>query len=158
MINRIGLAIILALLLSVCFVLILRNQVSALQQTQSRNDNPLNHITSLQLEREGNAKTLNLQSTGFVPVEDRIVPSHASYSNKFNDQIGTLNAEVISYGTQEIVIPSDWYMSREPPTEFDGPYWPSGRIQPEFPAAQPDWYRPQRSQNASAAYHSVRGT
>jgi len=110
------------------------------------------------LENFGKVKSLNVQPPGFVPVEDHIVPSHASYSNKFNDQIGTLNAEVIGYGTKEVVIPSDWYMSREPPTEFDGPYWPSGRIQPEFPAAQPDWFRPQRNQNASAAYHSVPGS
>jgi len=138
------------------------------EQANERNDIPLDHITSLQLENRGKSKSLNIESPGFVPVEDRIVPSHASYSNKFNDQIGTLNAEVIGpassdlgvqgHGTQEVVIPSDWFMKATPPTEFDGPYWPSGRIQPEFPAAQPDSVRPKRSQYASASYASVPGS
>jgi hypothetical protein len=155
MVNRIGVVLLIVLAYCIVLLVILQYYHHTNQQTQDRNDIPLNNIASLQLENRGKSKSLNVEPPGFVPVEDRIVLSHASYSNKFNDQIGTLNAEVIGYGTQEVVIPSDWYMKATPPTEFDGPYWPSGRIQPEFPAAQPDWYRPQRNQNASAAYSSV---
>ena len=158
MVNRIGVVLLIVLAHCIVLLVILHYYHHTSQQTQPRNNIPLNNIASLQLENRGKSESLNVESPGFVPVEDRIVPSHASYSNKFNDQIGTLNADVVGYGTQEVVIPSDWYMKVTPPTEFDGPYWPSGRIQPEFPAAQPDWYRPKRSQYASAGYHSVRGT
>ena len=72
------------------------------------------------------------QPISFVPMEDRVVPTHASYSNKFNDMIGNMNAPLVTDGAYELVIPSDWYMWREPPTEYDGPYWPSGQIPPDF--------------------------
>jgi len=78
----------------------------------------------------------------FVPVEDRIVPSHASYSNKLNDMIGTLNAELApgALGAPEVVIPSDWYMSRPLPVDYDGPMWPSGSIETDFifPGSDPE--------------------
>ena len=89
----------------------------------------------------------------FVASEAVIVPSHASYSNKFNDVIGNATSGIApgSYGVAEVVIPSDWYMFRTPPTEFDGPYWPRGSIEPDFiyPGADPK--RPLRSQNLYAS-------
>jgi hypothetical protein len=96
----------------------------------------------------------HIEPTSFVPVEDRIVPTHASYSNKLNDSIGTLNAELAPgvKGIQEIVVPSDWYMSREPPSEYDGDYWPSGSIEPDFLYPGSDPNRPLRKPSLSAAY------
>lgn len=89
----------------------------------------------------------------FVASEAEIVPTHASYSNKFNDVIGNSTSGIApgSYGVAEVVIPSDWYMFRTPPTEFDGPYWPRGSIEPDFIYPGSDPKRPQRSQNLYAS-------
>jgi hypothetical protein len=89
----------------------------------------------------------------FVASEAEIVPSHASYSNKFNDVIGNATSGIApgSHGVAEVVIPSDWYMFRTPPTEFDGPYWPSGSIEPDFIYPGSDPKRPLRSQNLYAS-------
>jgi len=91
-------------------------------------------------------------ASSFVPVEDTIVPTHASYSNRLNDAIGTRNAELVVPGAGEVVVPSDWFMSRELPTEYDGPYWPSGSIQPDFLFPGSDPKRLLRNQGWNAAY------
>jgi len=99
--------------------------------------------------------TSNLQiekPSSFVPVEDRIVPTHASYSNKMNDMIGNMNAELVTPGFGEIVVPSDWYMKRELPTEYDGAYWPPGGIVPDFLYPGSDPNQPLRNQNWQASY------
>jgi len=85
-------------------------------------------------------------------MEDRIVPTHASYSNKFNDMVGNMNAEEVNPGPREVVIPSDWYMNYSLPTEYDGLYWPTGSVPPTFlyPGADPT--RPLRKQTWSASY------
>jgi hypothetical protein len=87
----------------------------------------------------------------FWPSEARIVPSHASYSNKFNDVIGNENSGIIGEGCAEVVVPSDWYMSRYLPTEFDGGYWPNGGIQPDFLYPGSDPKRPLRPQTLYAS-------
>jgi hypothetical protein len=93
-----------------------------------------------------------IQPLSFVPMEDRIVPTHANYSNKFNDVIGNETSGIIGKGVAEIVIPSDWYMSRTLPTEFDGPYWPNGmNIEPDFIYPGSDPKRPLRSQTLYAS-------
>jgi hypothetical protein len=91
-------------------------------------------------------------ASNFVPVEDVIVPTHASYSNKLNDSIGTRNAQLVVPGAGEVVVPSDWFMSRELPTEYDGPYWPSGSIQYDFLFPGSDPKRLLRNQGWNAAY------
>jgi hypothetical protein len=85
------------------------------------------------------------QPLSFVPMEDRIVPTHANYSNKFNDVIGNETSGIIGKGVAEISIPSDWYMSRTLPTEFDGPYWPKGSVEPDFIYPGSDPKRPLKS-------------
>lgn len=92
-----------------------------------------------------------IEPISFVPSEARIVVQKSSYSNKFNDIIGNFDSGLApgAIGVPEIVIPSDWYMFRTPPTEFDGPYWPSGTIQPDF--IYPGGRRPLRSQNLYAS-------
>jgi hypothetical protein len=80
-----------------------------------------------------------------------VVPSHASYSNKFNDVIGNENSGIIGEGVGEVVIASDWYMSRYLPTEFDGDYWPNGGIQPDFLYPGGDPARPLRPQTLYAS-------
>ena len=90
--------------------------------------------------------------TGFVPVEDAIVPTHASHSNKWNNKIGNHDSGIIGPAQYEVVVPSDWYMSRTLPTEFDGPYWPSGSIAPDFIFPGSDPKRPLRPQTWPAAY------
>ena len=93
-----------------------------------------------------------IQPLSFVPMEDRIVPTHANYSNKFNDVIGNETSGIIGKGVAEIVIPSDWYMSRTLPTEFDGPYWPNGLSpEPDFIYPGSDPKRPLRSQTLYAS-------
>jgi hypothetical protein len=92
-----------------------------------------------------------LQQLDFVPTEAERVPTHAHYSNKFNDVIGNETSGIIGEGQQEVFIPSDWYMSRYLPTEFDGPYWPKGSIEPDFIFPGSDPKRPLRSQNLYAS-------
>lgn len=87
----------------------------------------------------------------FVPTEAERVPTHANYSNKFNDVIGNETSGIIGEGQQEVFIPSDWYMSRYLPTEFDGPYWPRGSVEPDFIFPGSDPRRPLRSQNLYAS-------
>jgi len=69
-----------------------------------------------------------------------------------NDMIGNMNAEVVSPGFGEIVVPSDWYMKRELPTEYDGAYWPPGGITPDFLYPGSDPNQPLRNQNWQASY------
>jgi hypothetical protein len=88
-----------------------------------------------------------LQPPSFFPSEAKIVPSHASYSNKFNDVIGNEKSGIVGAAADpELIIPSDWYMSSTLPTEFDGKYWPKGSIEYDFiyPGSDPD--RPLRPQ------------
>jgi hypothetical protein len=92
-----------------------------------------------------------LQPLEFVPSEARIVPTHANYSNKFNDVIGNANSGIIGPGVREVVIPSDWYMSRTLPTEFDGHYWPRGTIDYDFIYPGSDPKRPLRNQSLYAS-------
>lgn len=87
----------------------------------------------------------------FVPSIATVVPSHASYSNKFNDVIGNELSGIIGEGVQEVDIPSDWYMSSYLPTEFDGGYWPKGGIQPDFLYPGSDPARPLRPQTLYAS-------
>ena len=69
----------------------------------------------------------------FVPMLDTVVPSHASYTNKFNDVIGNHNsAWVSSESIPEVAVASDWFQWPYLPTEFHGPYWPSGSIAPDY--------------------------
>jgi hypothetical protein len=93
-----------------------------------------------------------LQQPSFVPVEAERVPSQAHYSNKFNDVIGNETSGIFGpIADPEIYIPSDWYMSAFPPTEFDGKYWPKGTIEYDFiyPGSDPE--RPLRPQNLYAS-------
>jgi hypothetical protein len=92
--------------------------------------------------------------TDFVPVEHVRVPTHASQSNKFNNTIGNHDSGVVGPAHYEVVVPSDWYMSRTLPTEFDGPYWPSGSIAPDFIFPGSDPKRPLRPQSWPAAFSS----
>lgn len=88
----------------------------------------------------------------FVPMEDRIVPTHASYSNRMNDVIGNINSGEVNDCQKEVVVASDWYMNHFLPTEFDGNYWPTGSVAPTFlyPGADPE--RPLRKQTWPAYY------
>jgi hypothetical protein len=93
-----------------------------------------------------------LQPPSFFPSEAKIVPSHASYSNKFNDVIGNEKSGIFGPAAEpELIIPSDWYMSATLPTEFDGKYWPKGTIEYDFiyPGGDPD--RPLRPQTLYAS-------
>jgi len=123
-------------------------QQSATQQKKQVDPNPFHSIDQMLPV----TRVSNIGPTSFVPVEDHVVPTHASYSNKLNDSIGTLNADLVGPGGYEVVIPSDWYMSRTLPTEFDGAYWPSGSIQPDFlyPGSNPK--QPLRNQGWNAAF------
>ena len=98
-----------------------------------------------------------VEPPSFVPMEARVVPTHASYSNKFNDVIGNETSGIIGEGVREVVVPSDWYMSRTLPTEFDGPYWPNGGIQPDFIYPGSDPNRPLRNQAWPAAFSISKG-
>lgn len=93
----------------------------------------------------------------FVPVQDRIVPTQPYYSNKFNDVIGNQDSEWVAPAQPEVVVPSDWYMKRTLPTEFDGAYWPRGTILPDFIFPGSDPKRPLRHQDWPASYASVPG-
>jgi hypothetical protein len=93
----------------------------------------------------------------FVPVQDRIVPTHSYHSNKFNDVIGNQDSEWVAPAAPEVVVPSDWYMKRTLPTEFDGPYWPKGTILPDFIYPGSDPMRPLRHQDWPSSYASVPG-
>jgi hypothetical protein len=91
------------------------------------------------------------ETADWWPSEAKIVPSHASYSNKFNDVIGNESSGIIGEGVQEVAITSDWYMSRYLPTEFDGGDWPNGGVQPDvlYPGGDPA--RPLRPQTLYAS-------
>ena len=93
----------------------------------------------------------------FVPVQARIVPTHSYHSNKFNDIIGNQDSTWVAPAAPEVVVPSDWYMKRTLPTEFDGPYWPEGTIQPDFIYPGSDPRRPLRRQDWPSSYASVPG-
>ena len=110
-----------------------------------------------QLKKEDKKAADLIEPPSFVPVEDKIVPTHSSYSNKFNDVIGNYNSGLMQPAKAEIVVPSDWYMSSTLPTEFDGPYWPNGGIQPDFIYPGSDPKRPLRNQNWPAAFSVSRG-
>ena len=118
----------------------------------------LAYLLSIQRPAPPQQKQKKIEETPIMPLsfvasEAEIVPSHASYSNKFNDVIGNATSGIApgSYGVAEVVIPSDWYMFRTPPTEFDGPYWPRGSIEPDFIYPGSDPKRPLRSQNLYAS-------
>jgi hypothetical protein len=84
--------------------------------------------------------------TDFVPVEDHIVPTHASHTNKFNNELGAKTTAVVGPAFFEVVYPSDFYSSTHPPSMFEGPYWPKGSIEPDYiyPGSHPD--RPLRKE------------
>lgn len=68
----------------------------------------------------------------FVPMEDRVVPTHANYTNKMNDMIGNHNAEFIGPGDLEVVLPYDYYKGPYLPSEYGRPYWPSGSLESDY--------------------------
>lgn len=116
------------------------------------------HLQKKRKEKQYEKKEVSrTEPPSFQPVEHRRVPTHASYSNKFNDVIGNYNSGLVGPAEPEIVVPSDWYMSRTLPTEFDGPYWPNGGIQPDFIYPGSDPNRPLRNQNWPAAFSVSRG-
>jgi hypothetical protein len=86
----------------------------------------------------------------FVPVEDHVVPTHASQTNKFNNEIGGKTAAVVGPALPEVVIPSDWYYHPYLPTEFEGPYWPDGGIPPDYIYPGSDPKRPLRRSTIAA--------
>jgi hypothetical protein len=88
----------------------------------------------------------------FVPIEADIVPTHASYSNKFNDIIGNASSGIVGEGVHEVVIPSDWIDPRYMPTEYDGAYWPSTQIMPDYLYPGGDPKRPLRPQLWNASW------
>ena len=100
------------------------------------------------------AKDRAIMADSIVPVEDRVVPTHASYSNKFNDVIGNANSGLMQPAPAEVVIPSDIFHWPYLPSEFDGKYWPSGSMQPDYiyPGQQD---RPLRPQNMPSNYTSL---
>lgn len=66
----------------------------------------------------------------FVPVEDIIVPTSASQTNKMNNKLGNVNSsQGYGPGILEVVIPSDYYQFSSRPGEY---YWPSGSILPDY--------------------------
>lgn len=65
--------------------------------------------------------------------------------------IGNANSGIIGPGVREVVVASDWYMSRTLPTEFDGPYWPRGSIEYDFIYPGSDPKRPLRNQSLYAS-------
>jgi hypothetical protein len=81
----------------------------------------------------------------FVPVEDHIVPTHASHTNKFNNELGAKTTAAYGPALLEVVYPSDFYTSTYPPSMFDGPYWPKGSIEPDYIYPGSDPARPLRS-------------
>lgn len=100
------------------------------------------YLLSIQKQRElerkraydpPSAKTPKAEPLSFVPMLDTVVPSHASYTNKFNDIIGNQDSQWVSpENVPEVAVASDWFHWPYLPTEFDGPYWPSGSIAPDY--------------------------
>jgi hypothetical protein len=78
------------------------------------------------------SKKARTMPPSFVPIEDHIVPTHASSTNKFNNMIGNVNSsQGVGPGLLEVVIPSDFYDPELLPAEYK-PYWPSGSISPDY--------------------------
>lgn len=102
----------------------------------------LGYLLSIQKRREverrraydpPTAATPKAEPLSFVPMLDRVVPSHASYTNKFNDVIGNESSQWVSpENVPEVAVASDWFHWPYLPTEFEGPYWPSGSIAPDY--------------------------
>ena len=99
------------------------------------------YLLSIQKKREFERKRTYIPSKGvakaeplsFVPMLDTVVPSHASYTNKFNDIIGNQDSQWVSpENAPEVAVASDWFHWPYLPTEFHGPYWPSGSIAPDY--------------------------
>lgn len=86
----------------------------------------------------------------FVPVEDINMPHTAYHSNKFNDELGGKTAAVVGDALPEVVVPSDWFYWPHLPTEYDGPYWPRGSIEPDYIYPGSDPARPLRSPRQSS--------
>ena len=120
-------------------------------QAQQRQDAVYTNGPS-QLTKQAVKEAEERGPTDFVPMEAVRVPTHASQSNKLNNTIGNYDSGVIGPAQYEVVVPSDWYMSRTLPTEFDGPYWPSGSVAPDFIFPGSDPKRPLRPQSWPAAY------
>lgn len=89
-------------------------------------------------------------NTDFVPVEDHIVPTHASHSNKFNNELGAKTTALAQPGPAEVVVASDWFYWPYLPTEFEGAYWPRGSIQPDYIFPGSDPRKPLRSPRQSS--------
>jgi hypothetical protein len=102
----------------------------------------LGYLLSIQKQREFERKRAYTPPTSnqpkaeplsFVPMLDTVVPSHASYTNKFNDIIGNQDSQWVSpENVAEVAVASDWFHWPYLPTEFHGPYWPSGSIAPDY--------------------------
>jgi hypothetical protein len=86
----------------------------------------------------------------FVPVEDHIVPTQPYHSNKFNDELGSKTTALAQPGPAAVVVASDWYQWPHLPTDYDGAYWPSGSIEPDYLYPGSDPKRPLRSPRQSS--------
>ena len=85
--------------------------------------------TCKKVVEEQKVSCAKVQNT-FVPVEDYIVPTHASHTNKMNNKLGNVNSSAgYGPGVLEVVIPSDFYQFSSRPGEYD---WPSGSIEPDY--------------------------
>jgi hypothetical protein len=81
-------------------------------------------------KKERKPKRLPKMRNDFVPVEDIIVPTSASQTNKMNNKLGNVNSsQGYGPGIHEVVIPSDYYQFSSRPGEY---YWPSGSILPDY--------------------------
>lgn len=89
-------------------------------------------ITPPEPDNECGDTRIKVEGPTFVPVEDAVVPTHASQTNKFNNNIGGKSAAVVGPALPEVVVHSDWYYNPYLPTEFDGPYWPRGTVQYDY--------------------------
>lgn len=124
---------------------LLSNQARFKQDTAyKKGPSQLTNKTVKEVEKRG--------PTDFVPVEDIRYPTNGYPNKKNNSKVGIHDWEVIGPAEYEVGVPSDWYMSSTLPTEFDGPYWPSGSIQPDFIFPGSDPKRPLRPQSWPAAY------
>lgn len=75
---------------------------------------------------------INTTIQPFVPVEDNVVPTHASHTNKMNNMIGNVNSsQGVGKGLLEVVVPSDYYQYPLVPTDTEK-RWPSGSILPDY--------------------------
>lgn len=114
----------------------------------------LMYLLSIQHERQIPRRTSYqdrpLRHDDVVPVEDHVVPTQPYHSNKFNDELGAKTMAFAQPAPAEVVVASDWYQWPHLPTDYDGPYWPRGSIEPDYIAPGLDPNRPLRSPRQSS--------